>query len=86
MMLDMDSGDLKIAHDLKDLDILKAELLVHTYQMDNQVPSVVKKEKIKTMIGRSPDRADSFMIANFVRNWIQNPQNDPRRNRNRIVW
>ena len=86
MMLDMDSGDLKIAHDLKDLDILKAELLVHTYQMDNQVPSVVKKEKIKAMIGRSPDRADSFMIANFVRNWIQNPQNDPRRNRNRIVW
>jgi hypothetical protein len=86
MMLDMDSGDLKIAHDLKDLDILKAELLVHTYQMDNQVPSVVKKEKIKSMIGRSPDRADSFMIANFVRNWIQNPQNDPRRNRNRIVW
>ena len=86
MMLDMDSGDLRMLHDLKGLDVLKSELLVHTYEMDNQTPSVIKKEKIRSMIGRSPDRADSFMIANYVRNWISNPQNDPRRNVNRLVW
>lgn len=86
MMLDMDSGNLQIHHDLKDLDILKSELVAHTYEMDNQTPSVIKKDKLRQMLGRSPDRADSFMIANWVRNWISNPQNDPHRNRNRIVW
>lgn len=84
LMLDMDSGDIKILNTIDKLDELRKELSAHTYQMNNQIPDVVKKEKIKQMIGHSPDEADSFMIANHVRNLIKNPQNDPHRNVNRI--
>lgn len=86
LMLDMDSGALKIKNDLIGLDELRRQLSSHTYVMAEQTPSVVKKEKIKQTIGHSPDEADSLMIANWVRNWISNPQNDPKRNRARIIW
>ena len=68
------------------VDELRKELTAHTYEMNNQIPDVVKKEKIKQMIGHSPDEADSLMIANHVRNLIKNPQNDPHRNANRILF
>lgn len=84
LMLDMDSGDIKIASDLLGLDDLKRELLAHTYEMRNQDPDVLKKAALKVMLGRSPDYADSFMIANYCRNQITNPQNDPTRNVNRL--
>ena len=84
MMLDFDSGALKIRHDLRGLDEIRKQLLAHTFEMVNQEPSVIKKDKIKQVLGRSPDEADSLMIANYCRNWIQNPENDPRRNQNRI--
>lgn len=85
MMLDFDSGELKIMHDLLGLDELRKQLTAHTYEMNNQEPSVLKKEKIKQVLGHSPDEADSLMIANYCRNWISNPQNDPKRNQNRIL-
>lgn len=84
MMLDMDSGDLKIYHELGGIDELKKELTAHTYLMNNQVPDVLKKEKLKAVLGHSPDEADSFMIANYCKNWVSNPQNDPSRNINRL--
>ena len=86
LMLDMDSGDIKILNTIDNLDELRKELAAHTYEMNNQTPDVVKKDKIKQMIGHSPDEADSFMIANWVRNQIKNPQNDPHRNANRILF
>lgn len=84
LMLDMDSGDIKIYNTLDELDELKKELSAHTYAMDNQTPNVLKKDKLKQVLGKSPDRADSFMIANYCRNWVSNPQNDPSRNINRL--
>ena len=84
LMLDMDAGEVKILNTINGLDELRKELSAHTYEMNNQTPDVVKKEKIKQAIGHSPDEADSFMIANHVRNMIKNPQNDPHRNVNRI--
>lgn len=84
MMLDFDSGDLKIMHDLLGLDELRKQLTAHTYEMNNQEPSVLKKEKLKQVLGHSPDEADSLMIANYCRNFVSNTQNDPRRNVNRI--
>lgn len=84
LMLDMDSGEVKMLNTLTGLDELRKQLAAHTYEMVNQEPSVIKKDKIKQSIGRSPDNADSFMIANWVRNQIQNPQNDPHRNMNRL--
>lgn len=86
LMLDMDAGDVRIYHEINKLDLLRRELGVHTYTMNNQIPDVVKKDKIKQVLGQSPDEADSFMIANFCRNWINNPANDPRRNKNRLFF
>ena len=86
LMLDMDSGALKVAHDLIGLDDLKRELSAHTYEMVNQEPSVCKKDKIKQAIGRSPDLADSLCIANFARNQATNPALNPKLNRNRIIF
>ena len=86
LMMDMDSGETKILNTVPNIDDLKRQLSSHTYTMDNQVPNVVKKDKIKALIGKSPDQADSFMIANFCRYWIMNPENDPRRNRNRLAF
>lgn len=67
LMLDMDSGDIKMMNDLSYMSELRRELAAHTYEMDNQEPKVIKKDKLKQIIGHSPDEADSFMIANFVR-------------------
>ena len=86
MMLDMDNGDLKLLHDLRGYDDLRKQLTAHTFEMVNQEPSVVKKEKLKQVLGHSPDEADSLMIANFCRNWVTNPENDPKRNQNRIAF
>lgn len=86
MMLDFDTGELKLMHDLLGLDELRKQLTAHTYEMNNQEPSVVKKEKLKQVLGHSPDEADSLMIANYCRNLISNPQNDPKRNANRILF
>lgn len=84
MMLDMDSGNLKLFHETSGLDEVRKQLVAHTFEMDNQQPSVVKKDKLKQKIGHSPDEADSLMIANYVKNLVSNPQHDPRRNANRI--
>ena len=86
LMLDMDSGALKISHNLYGLDDLKRELSAHTYELVNQEPSVCKKDKIKQAIGRSPDLADSLMVANYAKNQISNPANNPRFNRSRIAF
>ena len=86
LMMDMDSGETKIWCEVPNLDDLKRQLTSHTFIMDNQTPNVVKKEKIKALIGKSPDEADSFMIANFCRHWVMNPELDPHRNRNRIAF
>lgn len=84
LMLDMDSGTTKILNSLENLDELRKQLASHSYEMDNQQPVVIKKADLKLLIGHSPDEADSFMIANWCQNWLTNPQNDPRRNKNRL--
>ena len=86
LMLDMDSGDVKIYNEIFDVDALKRELSAHSYTMEGQVPNVVKKDKIKLVLGHSPDRADSFMIANHARRLAEHPELDPHTNRNRIVF
>ena len=78
LMLDMDSGEVKIMNDLLTMMDLRKELAAHTYDMDNQTPSVVKKDKIKQLIGHSPDEADSFMIANMVRRLVHSDTMKPK--------
>lgn len=86
LMLNMDSGQVKIYKDLETLAQLRKELGVHTYEMENQEPKVLKKDKIKQTLGHSPDVSDSFMIANWMWDRKANPQRDPKRNPNRISW
>lgn len=82
--LDMDSGAVKMLNGLDDGE-LRRQLAVHTYEMDNQKPKVLKKDKVKLQLGRSPDQADSAMIANWCRRG-GSKLTDSKKNANRIKW
>ena len=86
LMLNMDSGTIKIYKDVSTLAELRKELVAHTYEMENQEPKVLKKAKLKEALGHSPDVADSFMIASWMWDRKANPQKDPKRNAKRISW
>lgn len=66
MKQEMDDGSLKILHGLDDGE-LRRQLAAHTYEMTEQVPKVVGKDKLKLALNRSPDNADSAMIAAWVK-------------------
>ena len=83
---DMDQGLIKIKFDIDDGE-LRRQLSAHTYLMEEQVPKVLKKDKIKDVIGHSPDQADSAMIANWVRRGGKSAeQNSSKKNAKRIVF
>ena len=82
----MDAGGVKIYKDISTIGELRKELSAHTYEMENQEPKVLKKAKVKEALGRSPDLADSFMIASWMWDRKANPQKDPKRNAKRISW
>lgn len=86
LMLNMDSGTIKIYKDVSTLTELRKELGAHTYEMENQQPKVIKKSKLKEILGHSPDYSDSFMIASWMWDRKVNPQRDPKRNPKRISW
>lgn len=86
LMLNMDSGTIKLYKDVSTLGELRKELGAHTYEMENQEPKVIKKSKLKGTLGRSPDYSDSFMIASWMWDRKVNPQRDPKRNSKRISW
>lgn len=67
MYTDMDAGEFKIYDKIGDKEELFRELGVHTYETVNLEPKVARKEDIKKELGRSPDLADSCMIANAAR-------------------
>lgn len=84
LFLDMDSGAFKMIHGIDDGE-LRRQFAAHTYEMVNQVPVVIKKDKLKPILGCSPDQADSAMIANWVRRG-GGAAHDPKQNQNRIRW
>ena len=43
------------------------ELVAHTFEDDNKVVKLVSKDTIRETLGRSPDHADAFVMANWVR-------------------
>lgn len=79
---DMDDGSAKIISGLDDGE-LRRQLAAHTYEMVDQVPKVIKKDKLKVILGCSPDQADSAMIANWVRRG-GDAVHDPKKNQSRI--
>lgn len=43
------------------------ELTAHTFSDEGKVTKVVPKDDVKAVIGRSPDKCDAFVLANWVR-------------------
>lgn len=79
--VELDDCKLKIWRKITELQELKRELLAHEYKFDDaQKIKVISKDKIKDTIARSPDLADSCMIANYCRTSGQT-----RLNRYRVV-
>lgn len=69
LMVDMRDGTFKIAIDAMPFrkELLR-QLNIYEVVMDTQLkPKVTPKEKIKDIIGHSPDESDSMMIVNWVR-------------------
>lgn len=65
---DMDKGELQILNSLNTITEVRKQLMAHTYEVDEQLrPKVLKKDKIKEILGKSPDEADSLVIANWCR-------------------
>lgn len=65
---DMDKGDFKILNSLPTITEVRKQLMAHTYEVDEKLqPKVLKKDKIKEILGKSPDEADSMIIANWIR-------------------
>lgn len=82
--LDMDAGTIKMLNGHDDGE-LRRQLAAHTYEMINQKPVVINKEKLKLALARSPDHADSAMIANWVRRGGEGAH-DPKKQQSRIRW
>lgn len=86
---DMSNGDIRIfssdEEDQKyDDNTLQRQLFAHSVDIVNQKETVCKKEVVKTEIGHSPDKADSFMIVNRIRRGLG--RNDPKKRTSRIVF
>lgn len=65
---DMDKGELQLLNSLDTITELRKQLMAHTYEMDEQLrPKVLKKDKIKEILGKSPDEADALVICNWIR-------------------
>lgn len=65
---DMDKGELQILNSLETITELRKQLMAHTYEVDDKLrPKVLKKDKIKEILGKSPDEADSLAICNWIR-------------------
>lgn len=87
---DLRRGDIGIYVDLPDIADLREELRPHQYTNDDKIIRVTPKnpgrgarvgQSIKELIGRSPDRADCFVIAR----WVHAGTGDPANNSNRIA-
>lgn len=65
-------------------DELWREISIHDTDIVDGVEKVTKKDKIKEMLGRSPDYADSFSIAVRAHSKLHGKIKDPSHNMNRL--
>lgn len=73
-MLDADSGAIKILNTIIEEGTLLRQLAAHRYDLDSGKPVVTRKKELRKTLGRSPDHADSAMIANMAANKMK-PKN-----------
>lgn len=87
---DLRQGTIGIYVDLPDLTELRDELRPHQYTNDDKIIRVTPKnpgrgarvgQSIKELLGRSPDRADCFVIAR----WVNAGSGDARNDQSRIA-
>jgi hypothetical protein len=73
-MTDADEGKIKILDSVIEAGQLLKQLTAHHYDLDSGKPRVTKKKELRQALGRSPDHADSAMIANLAANQFK-PKN-----------
>lgn len=67
-MLDADEGRIKILNTVIEDGMLLRQLTAHRYDLDTGKPRITRKKELRNVLGRSPDHADSAMIANMAAN------------------
>lgn len=75
----MDKGEFKIYEGLQTIETLREQLMAHEYTTEERVILVKSKQKIKEVLGVSPDYAESAYIAYWVVEGDNNPNNDQSR-------
>jgi phage terminase large subunit len=67
-MLDADEGRIKLLNTVIEAGQLIRQLTAHRYDLDTGKPRITRKKELRQLLGRSPDHADSAMIANMAAN------------------
>lgn len=67
-MLDADAGKIKVLNTIIEAGMLVRQLAAHRYDLDTGKPRITRKKELRNVLGRSPDHADSAMIANMAAN------------------
>lgn len=73
-MVNADEGKIKVLNTVIEAGTLLRQLTAHRYDLDTGKPRVTKKKELRQVLGRSPDHADSAMIANMAANKLK-PKN-----------
>lgn len=73
-MVDADEGRIKLLNTVIESGKLLRQLTAHRYDLDSGKPRVTPKKELRKLLGRSPDHADSAMIANMAANKLK-PKN-----------
>ena len=73
-MVNADEGKIKLLDKVIEKGFLLRQLTAHRYDLDTGKPRVTKKKELRELLGRSPDHADSAMIANLGYNKLR-PKN-----------
>lgn len=73
-MINADAGKIRILDKVIEQGVLLRQLTAHRYDIDTGKPRVTKKKELRQVLGRSPDHADSAMIANMCANKMK-PKN-----------
>lgn len=71
---DLRTGVINVIEDKE----LWRELTIATFTQEGRVVKVLSKDEIKLILGRSPDKADAFVMANWVRHRHVEPKKPER--------
>lgn len=73
-MVNADEGKIQVLDTIWEKGQLLRQLTAHHFDLDSGKPRVTKKKELRDVLGRSPDHADSAMIANLGYNKLR-PKN-----------